>query len=489
MSDKGSTGSDTTALSEEEQISQLLKWIGFTEDQASAIIKEGFDCFDDIMVCTTSDISDLASSFQKRTVADGRINFGLKRTKRIKSLLQWTRDFRRINMEPNIDGLNERRFLNQLAIASQRHETRLAMKDAQELKAKEASPGPLKSEKQWNEWITALVNYLSTMVGQDGVPLSCVIREEADPDPDAVCDDFTQECIACAPLEGNAFDADKISVHQSIVSFTTGHPSEKWISSVSKHRDGRKDVDKLRAHFAGEGNASRRIADAEALKDTLHYTNERAMPFETFLTKCEEMFQIFKEQGEEMTEDSRIRFLLKKVQHAALQGSVESLKAQISLSDPGTVSYTTCANHLSKAVSDLPECRKGGRNISSVQKNDEEVSGSICRSDGTIKTGKFTNWSDLTPSERAKVAAERKRLGIPSPGGNGKGGKAGNLSKLNEFKKKANKYKRQAAALKKQVVKFNEDGKNNDDDDDDDTPEQDAGDQFGGRASKKGRKR
>ena len=221
MSDEGSTGSGTSASSEQEQISQLLRWIGFTENQASAIIEEGFDCFDDIMICTTSDISKLALSFQKRTAAEGRINFGLKRTKRIKALLQWTRDFRRTDMEPNIDGLDQDRFLNQLVKASQRHKTRLAMKDVQELKAKEASPGPLKSEKQWNEWITALVNYLSTIVGQDRVPLSYVIREKADPDPDAVYDDFTQECIACAPLEGNAFDADKILVHQSIVSFTT----------------------------------------------------------------------------------------------------------------------------------------------------------------------------------------------------------------------------------------------------------------------------
>ena len=173
------------------------------------------------------------------------------------------------------------------------------------------------------------------------------------------------------------------------------------------------------------------------------------------------------------------------MQHSGLQQTIESLKAQISLSDPGSVTYTTCANHISKAVSELPEYRKGGRNISSIQKNDEEVNGSIYRSDGTIKTGKFTNWSELTPADRAKVAAERKRLGVPSPGGSSKKGKAGDLAKLNKFKKDAKKYKRQVAALKKKVVKFKE---GEDDDDDEESPE-DAGDQFGGRASKKGKKK
>ena len=236
----------------------------------------------------------------------------------------------------------------------------------------------------------------------------------------------------------------------------------------------------------GEGNASRWTADAESPKDALHCTDERAMPFETFLTKCEEMFQIFKEQGEEVPEDAKIWFLFKKVQHSGLQGTIESLKAQISLSNPGSVSCTTCANHSSKAVSDPPECRKGGRNVSAIQKNEDKVSGSVFQSDGTIKTGKFSDWSELKPADRAKVADERKRLGIPSPGGGGKNthefGKAGNLSKLNEFKKEANKCKHQVAALKKKVAKF----KGDDDDDDDEPPEQDAGDQFGGRASKKG---
>ena len=113
------------------------------------------------------------------------------------------------------------------------------------------------------------------------------------------------------------------------------------------------------------------------------------------------------------------------------------------------------------------------------------MNGSIYRSDGTIKTEKFTNWSELMPADRAKVAAERKRLGIPSPGGSSKNRKAGNLAKLNKFKKDAKKYKRQVAALKKKVVKFKE---GEDDDDDEDTSGQDAGDQFGGRTSKKGRK-
>ena len=40
----------------------------------------------------------------------------------------------------------------------------------------------------------------------------------------------------------------------------------------------------LRDHFKGEGNATRRIAEAERLHESLHYKNERSLSFEVFLT-------------------------------------------------------------------------------------------------------------------------------------------------------------------------------------------------------------
>jgi hypothetical protein len=54
----------------------------------------------------------------------------------------------------------------------------------------------------------------------------------------------------------------------------------------------------LRDHFLGEGNATRSLADTEQLKDSLHYKNERSMPFETFLTQCELIFSIFQQENE-----------------------------------------------------------------------------------------------------------------------------------------------------------------------------------------------
>ena len=59
----------------------------------------------------------------------------------------------------------------------------------------------------------------------------------------------------------------------------------------------------LRAHFSGEGNATRNVAEAGRLKETLHYKRERVMPFETFLTQLQRMFNIYEKEEEGIPED------------------------------------------------------------------------------------------------------------------------------------------------------------------------------------------
>ena len=72
----------------------------------------------------------------------------------------------------------------------------------------------------------------------------------------------------------------------------------KRMSSGSSYSLGSKMEESTWKHFAtsGEGNTSRRIAVAERIRDTLHYKNERAMQFFTFLDKLQKIFNIFSPQ-------------------------------------------------------------------------------------------------------------------------------------------------------------------------------------------------
>ena len=63
-----------------------------------------------------------------------------------------------------------------------------------------SDPGKLKRQKDWLVWSRSLTNYLSTILGQDGVPLSYIIRENNEPgyeDEDKEDFDFEQLSIKC----------------------------------------------------------------------------------------------------------------------------------------------------------------------------------------------------------------------------------------------------------------------------------------------------
>ena len=162
----------------------------------------------------------------KRTATDGRLIFGLQKTKRLKLMIHWVQDFSRVREMPNIDDLDEASFRDTLGVATQSSTIRKQeAKDASSISS-EASPGKLKDDRKWNEWITGFENMLSTILGVNGVPLSYVVRENPEPTPKGR-GTFVQKCIACAPLTGPHFEADARRVHQLTTSFTQGEILEK----------------------------------------------------------------------------------------------------------------------------------------------------------------------------------------------------------------------------------------------------------------------
>ena len=287
-------------------------------------------------------------------------------------------------------------------------------------------------------------------------------------------------------MKGEFYEAYRMAVFNSLVSFTTDQPSGDWIKSTLKSHDGRKSMKALRNHFAGEGNASRNKAEADRLKESIHYKNERAMTFEIFLTNCQKMYNIYDKAGEPMSEDAKIRFLFKKIENTGLKPAIEALKVQQSTKEELT--YAQAANHLATAVSELPEFIAKHRNVSGATTTNTTTRGdsSIYNADGTIITGHIPNWRSLSQADRHIVHAERKRLGVfkNKNGDDRKPAKqkgAVNANRLKQLSDTNKRMKRQIKAMKKSSTNGDNDANS-----DSDT---DAGDQFGGKAAKKKQKK
>ena len=68
-------------------------------------------------------------------------------------------------------------FKQALSTAAQRASLRKVDTDQVDTISMVADLGKLKAERKWPEWYPAFVNYLSTIPGVYGVPLSYIVRE------------------------------------------------------------------------------------------------------------------------------------------------------------------------------------------------------------------------------------------------------------------------------------------------------------------------
>jgi hypothetical protein len=477
----------------DDTMDTVLQWVGFENDGTRERLRnEGLSTFGDLKTMKEKDIRDLAESYGRRTAADGRFIFGLRRIRYLLGLIHWVQDFHRVGQEPSLDAFGEGdgdTFRAALDIAYDRAEVRRVEKEQSDTVSKAADPGKFKDEKKWPEWEPAFTNYLSTIQGVNGVPLSYVVREVADPADDVDYESFNEQAIACSPLTGPVFQADSRKVHQLIKSFLQTETAEQWIKPLARKQNGRADMEALRKHYSGEGNTSRRIAVAERIRDSLHYKNERAMQFSAFLDKLQKMFNIFEEEDEQMTEQAKVRMLLKKVEHPQLQDAVGALRVRASIDG---VTFTECANHLSAQVSELPDHQSSrklsatGSDRSKSSDRPKRIRGGgpgnekrkgIHMPDGSVWTGFYDDWAQLSKDERQTVMDTR----VKNKNKSGKKESASYSKKFKDIKSKVAELKRTLAALQS--------NKSGDDDasEDGETPDN-AGDSFGGRQKKKQKK-
>ena len=108
-------------------------------------------------------------------------------------MLHWAQDFARISKVPIIIGLTESEFLVKINTAGERADVRKLLREQSDAKAKVSSPGPLVSELKWPDWEPQFTNYLSTIAGMNGIPLSYVIRENDSPNRTGLYANFTEE--------------------------------------------------------------------------------------------------------------------------------------------------------------------------------------------------------------------------------------------------------------------------------------------------------
>jgi hypothetical protein len=239
--------------------------------------------------------------------------------------------------------------------------------------------GKFKDEHKWPEWEKVFINYLSVILGVNGVPLSYIMHNAAEPEDGMEYKTFNKCVVARVPHNRQYYLADSCRVHNLLTGYLQGEQSESWIRNIARYQDGCHDIIALRRHYAGEGNSTHCISDAKRIQSsTLHYKSEWALPFNKFLDSLQKMFTIFEEENEPLSECAKVDELLTKVQHTALAAAVTQLRFQLNTEG---VTFTVAANHLNSVVSQTQDYQVA-RKISSTNTNERQQGGHGGRGNG-----------------------------------------------------------------------------------------------------------
>eukprot|EP00978_Attheya_sp_CCMP212_P024852 scaffold78762_cov29-Attheya_sp.AAC.1 len=185
-------------------------------DSATASARMALDMFNDsfhsCMDKTFDEVDQDFKSYSSLTIAQGQIRLSPGIRTRIKALIQWTRDELRLGRNPS----NVPFPAQMTADYSRRYKTHLKFSRDQTTMADAAKPTKFEDTVKWLDWYPTLKNYLRLIPpGQDGVPLSYVIRPNDQADA-TIHADFIDDYVSMAPLVGVAYTIDSAQVHTFI---------------------------------------------------------------------------------------------------------------------------------------------------------------------------------------------------------------------------------------------------------------------------------
>jgi len=249
----------TLANGMEILLSASLDQCGLSERQIEAIAEEGYLTVTDFSLNRFSDIDNFAKKLSLPP-AKGGVNLGYMQVLRLKALLYWLKN----QVKRGVDLYDEREDFGQYELeecikALEAYEDMDKYKDSKTKAPEKFQPHSLRG---WTQFNRDLQNYLASIRGISGVPLSYVIRKEeysdvAPPDEDAV-----EQLVRLAPLNGMSYLEDKKRVYRIIRDAVSGTDGWTWMQDV-RNEDGRQAMTRLRDHYDGPGAKTRRVQDAK----------------------------------------------------------------------------------------------------------------------------------------------------------------------------------------------------------------------------------
>ena len=277
-------------------------------------------------------------------------------------------------------------------------------------------PTPITKIEDIRNNIEDLDNYLLRKLGETGLPLAYVVREDvalpAD-DPGFGLPDFTQEMITRGDHATVTFHNDNKEVWNVIRHLTHGGAAWSWVSQYARTCNGRDAYKAIKAHYLGPSYRSRIQAACDALLNKTYFDGNRNFTLESYTTTLQKAFTDLEICEEPVSEQRKVRILLAGITTPALLPAKGIISATPELND----NFERAANFLTEQYDKIKTTSNTRRNISATATNPHSASKKRpdAKGDKDKPVAKKKNfmphkqWWALTDAQRTKIREERQK--------------------------------------------------------------------------------
>lgn len=296
----------------------------------------------DFHMCMDKTFEELQSdlkSYASLPVTQGQIRTSPGIKQRIQAFIQWTRDKIRNGEDPSAEPFPVHRTSELI----RNYKSHQAFIEKSKTLIDTAKPSKFKDTYKWEDWCPTFLNFLRSIPGRNGVPLSYVCRTNDFPLPPDPNTDFMDNYVTRAPLTGDAFKVDAAEVHTYLVNFMAGNNTAevKMLPYMDSH-NGRLDFKALKDHYEGVGVNAVNILKAEETIRNLFYSGEKKphMWWEEFEKRLTHAFTVFdkKEKRKVYSDEMKLRMLTQKINADFLQHTKASINIELTRI-PVTMTY------------------------------------------------------------------------------------------------------------------------------------------------------
>ena len=301
-------------------------------------------------------------SYSDLTQLQGQIRILPMVKRNIKALVHWSQGQYRMGLNPQDSAFP----IADVTILLRNQKSHAIFITKSKMIVNNAKPSNFDDKTKWEDWKPTFVNFLRSIPGRDGTPLSYTIRHNDTPDP-TKNPDFLDDYVAMAPLTGPSFIVDASEVHTYIVSFTAGNSTAEAKMKHHAHKNnGRLDFTALSEHYEGVGVNSIDILRADSILEKLFYQGEKKphMWWEQFEIDLDFAFNAYsRAEGHDIhSENMKLRILTKKVTADFLGMTKASIMTQMT-AIPMNMTYIQALATFRQEVNRKFPPSMGSRNI------------------------------------------------------------------------------------------------------------------------------